>query len=378
MSRTILSPCGLAFETWDDILALLSDDLPSTSACARTCHAFLPAARTHLFRVARIDSPARLQALEGLIGASSVLARSIRTLEVRVAPCSTSETEGGQGHCEKEGWPRLVPRLDRLMSVRLQGFALEVPPEVGRAELPSVTSVWMKDMRSVGDDLRSASVRSTAKQLVASAGDTLESLVLRLEDLGEGYPPDDVRRGLLPELSTNRRLRALHILAVGSAWFEIRDGLSAITHVLSTLPAAQDSMLEDVVIHLTPYVPRAQRDWSLAAWVQLIAALDALMRTRPRVRCTLCLDFSSNFGARPKPANAQPIAEYVEKLVEALPPCRVEAGHPPSRARIGLIWQTHFKDWECSGSRETYPAHNYVGEAMGAPEWYYRLRYCAP
>ncbi|KZT71844.1 hypothetical protein DAEQUDRAFT_74381 [Daedalea quercina L-15889] len=470
MKRTIISPCKLAFDTWDDIIALLAHDLPSVAACTLTCHAFLPASRTHVFRVACIDSPKRLETLEALLGASPALARNIRTLEIRAthSRLNSDPHEDSQAHCTKKGWPRLVRRLEHLTCVRLEGFALELPDEVKRFGLPGVQNLWMKYMRSVQDDLRSfvlacpqlsslyidetsdvaegtlpltsalskpgppsfsrldtlvwhvpslpllmqsrpaddapvslpllivnglqsgqviplrrlavghnlrlsGSTRSTVKKLVASAGDALESLVLRLEDLGEGRSANDAASMLLPELCENHRLKALHILGVGSAWFEVHDGLSAITYVLSTVPTDQDA-LEDVVVHLTPYVPRAQRDWSLAAWVQLVDALIAFMRVHPRVRCMLCLDFSSNFGERPKPVEECPITAYVEKLVQALPFCQVDEGCTQMRQKIGLIWQTHFRDWECAGD-EVYPGHNYVGEAMGAPEWYYRLRY---
>ena len=464
MARTILSPCNLAFETWDDIIALLADNPSALTACALTCQAFLPAARTHLFRVAHVDSPARLTTLEALLaGASPGLARNIRTLVVR------GRSEGHQ-HCAKDGWARLARGLERLTSVRLQGFTLELPEGLKHAGLPGVTNVWLKNMRTTQDDLHalvlacpkisslyidetsdvakdtpslispeprspsfqhldtlvwhapslpqllqsrqtdetpstlplfitqhlraggavrlrrlavghnlriSAATRSAVKDLVSATGDTVDSLVLRLEDLGEGRPPDDIRGALLPDLSESRRLKALHILAVGSAWFEIHGGLAAVAHVLSTVPSDQDA-LEDVVVHLSPYVPRAQRDWGVAAWVQLVDALAAFMRVHPRVRCTLCLDFSDNFGARPQPEEESHIAAYVENLTKALPVAQSSDDYSPWASRVGLIWQTHFTDWERRDAAQSYPIHSYVDEAMGAPDWYYSLRYCAP
>ena len=464
MAYTILSPCNLAFDIWDDIIDYLADDPSTLTACALTCQALLPATRTHLFRVARIDSPTRLTTLEALLaGASPGLARNIRTLVVR----GRSEA---QEHCAKDGWTRLAIRLERLTSVRLQGFTLELPEDLKHAGLPGVTSVWLKNMRSARDDLRalvlacsnvaslyidetsdvakdtpslispiahspsfqhldtlvwhvpslpqllqsrqteeepsalpyliaqhlraseavplrriavghnlriSNATRSTVKTLVSAAGNTTESLVIRLEDLGEGRPPDDIRGALLPDLSESRRLKALHILAVGSAWFEIQGGLAAIAHVLSTVPSAQE-VLEDVIVHLSPYVPRAQRDWGVAAWVQLVDSLAAFMRVHPRKRCTFCLDFSDNFGGPPKPAEESHIAAYVERLVEVLPVTKLGEDHFPKTSRVGLIWQTHRNDWACQGTARSYPTHSYVSETMGAPDWYYSLRYCDP
>ncbi|TFY65223.1 hypothetical protein EVJ58_g2105 [Rhodofomes roseus] len=268
-----------------------------------------------------------------------------------------------------------VPSLPLLMQSRQAVDAPTTLPLLVAHALESGCTIPLLRL-AVGHNLRlSNATRSIAKQLVASAGDTLESLVLRLEDLGEGCPPEYIRNALLPELSENHRLKSLHILAVGSAWFEIHNGLSAITYVLSTIPAEQDA-LEDVVIHLTPYVPRSQQDWSVATWVQLVDEIAALMHAHPRMKCTLCLDFSSNYGERPRPVDQRGIAEYVGKLVDALPHRRSEEESVKLPPRISLIWQTHFRDWECEG--DTYPERNYVGEAMGAPEWYYRLRYGAP
>ncbi|EPS95635.1 hypothetical protein FOMPIDRAFT_1019322 [Fomitopsis schrenkii] len=391
MARTILSPCNLAFETWDDIIALLADKPSTLTACALTCQAFLPAARTHLFRVAHIDSPTRLTTLEALLGSSPGLQRNIRTLTVR-------GRSDGQEDRAADGWAKLAIRLERLTCVRLRGFTLEQSEDVRRTGLPEVTGMWLEGMRSAQDDLRalvlacpklstlyindtsevtkdtdifpasrspsfqhlgtlvwhvpslpqllqsrqideapptlpvlitqhlkagvaipllrlavghnlriSAATRSAVKELVSAAGDTVESLVLRLEDLGEGRLPDDIRGALLPDLSGSRRLKTLHILAVGSAWFEIHGGLAAAAHVLSTVPPDQNA-LQDVIIHLSPYVPSAQRDWGVAAWVQLVDALAVFMRVHSRVRCTLCLDFSDNFGGRPKPEEESHIA----------------------------------------------------------------------
>ena len=135
--------------------------------------------------------------------------------------------------------------------------------------------------------------------------------------------------------------------------------------------------LEDVVIHLSPC---AQRDWGVTAWVQLVDALATFMRVHPHVQCTLCLDFSENFGRLPKPKEVSHIAAYVKTLTEVLPACQSPVGddHGLRVCRVGLIWQTYFRAWERAGAAQAYPKHSYVGEAMGVPEWYYSLRDCTP
>ena len=98
--------------------------------------------------------------------------------------------------------------------------------------------------------------------------------------------------------------------------------------------------LEDVVIHLSPC---AQRDWGVTAWVQLVDALATFMRVHPHVQCTLCLDFSENFGRLPKPKEESHIAAYVKTMTEVLPACQLPVGddHGLRVRRVGLIAMNH-------------------------------------
>ncbi|KAI0351513.1 hypothetical protein OH77DRAFT_1513787 [Trametes cingulata] len=108
--------CKLPQELADQVIDHLWNDRCALSACSLACHAWLPSARTHLFRDQRLTGAKDCARFEELLESSPDIARYVRKLAIH-EPMSTAYAQNWINRV-----PSLVAKLDRLTTLELIGL----------------------------------------------------------------------------------------------------------------------------------------------------------------------------------------------------------------------------------------------------------------
>ncbi|KAI0374633.1 hypothetical protein BV20DRAFT_1117910 [Pilatotrama ljubarskyi] len=108
--------CKLPQELVDQAIDHLWNDRCALSACSLACHAWLPSARTHLFREQRLTGAKDCARFEALLESAPDVARYVRKLAIH-DPTSTAYAQNWINRV-----PSLVAKLHRLTTLELIGL----------------------------------------------------------------------------------------------------------------------------------------------------------------------------------------------------------------------------------------------------------------
>lgn len=106
----------LPIELCDQAIDHLWNDVETLTACALTCHAWLPSVRTHLFREQRLTGEKSCARFEAFLEMSPDVAWYFRKLSI-TEPMSTAYAQHWVNRI-----PALVSRLERLTTLELVGL----------------------------------------------------------------------------------------------------------------------------------------------------------------------------------------------------------------------------------------------------------------
>ena len=131
-------PPTLPQELIDQTIDHLWNDVDALAACALACHAFLPSARTHLFRDQRIIGAKGCARFEALLDASPELAPYVRKLSL-TEPTSTAHAQPWVARL-----PALAARLGRLATLELVGLHHAALPRCGLGAVPGALAAFAR------------------------------------------------------------------------------------------------------------------------------------------------------------------------------------------------------------------------------------------
>ncbi|TFY60567.1 hypothetical protein EVJ58_g5056 [Rhodofomes roseus] len=411
----------LPLEIWDHIVDFLHDDRDALLSCSRTCRALLPASRRHAFRHITLYNASRYHSFKAIVKKRNYVQPHVRILTIQGSDRRDRNYRSFPANGE---WLHLLPRLSRLVHLRLRSFPFSIPDSLRNGTLTSVTSLRTLDLTSMGvlvstptslvesvyllfpvDDLRRGNINTFIWDPVAAASEKMLSLgafVLHaaeqpmrrvaamridsqstparyiqqllldskdtIEELFLGFAGSEDAHGdesLYLDLCVCTRLRALHITCPIGRVSDVS------TTLFTSSPQDAFTNLSSVVLRI---VARKGTVHQFIEWPEFASDLEELCLTYPQINFTLCLDirindhFVQHMGGAQVTSLTNSYAELCSSLVMHLPLPSSTGG----RVRFGLVWLWAGGDslfWTTHDGRP-YPPEYFLGD----PQWYHSIQ----